>query len=160
MSTTSQTGTTPILEKLCQNPVVVDKNTKRKLSYKKYRLNNKDKVNKNRQQYTDNNPIKRMLWSAKHRAKLKNIPFDLKESDIVLPSVCPYLKVPLQSKSNRGEGRQFVYSLDRIDSNKGYVKNNVEVISHLANTMKNTATPTQLLEFANEIIKRYGKVDN
>ena len=35
-------------------------------------------------------------------------------------------------------------SLDRIDSSKGYVKDNIWVISHKANSIKNNATLTEL----------------
>ena len=47
-------------------------------------------------------------------------------------------------------------SIDRIDSTKGYIPNNIEVISLLANRMKNSATIEQLKTFAKNIDKLYG----
>ena len=42
-----------------------------------------------------------------------------------------------------------------VDSSKGYIKGNVEVISRKANIMKSDACPEELLEFAYEILERY-----
>jgi hypothetical protein len=57
---------------------------------------------------------------------------------------------------NEGGNNLNTSSLDRIDSTKGYVKGNIQVLSHKANTMKNSASPKQLLRFANWIIYIYG----
>ena len=103
----------------------------------------------------DNEPQKRMLWAARRRAKNKNLPFDIEESDIVIPKSCPYLGIELVTSTIRGKGRTNVASLDRVDPSKGYVKGNIEVISHLANTMKSSATKEQLLLFAKEVLTRY-----
>lgn len=36
-----------------------------------------------------------MMWSrAKKRAKIKNIPFDIEISDIIIPDVCPVFNIP------------------------------------------------------------------
>lgn len=108
-----------------------------------------------RRQYTKDHPEKRLLWAAKKRAKEHNLPFNLEENDIIIPLYCPYLGIKLSTTSQRGDSRENVCSLDKIVPNLGYVKGNVEVISHLANTMKSNATKEQLLKFANEIQRRY-----
>lgn len=105
--------------------------------------------------YRDVAVKKRLLWSAKARAKKKNIHFSITEKDIVIPEKCPYLDIPLLSSSRRGEDRSSVCSLDRIDPSLGYICGNIEVISHLANTMKSSATREQLLLFATKVFTKF-----
>lgn len=107
-----------------------------------------------RVEYYKEKPEKRLLWSAKRRAKERGLGFDIEESDIHIPAYCPYLGIELSCHTPRGTPRAACMSLDRKDNTKGYVKGNIEVISHLANTMKNNASPEHLLSFAKEIIKR------
>lgn len=101
------------------------------------------------------NPEKYIYKQAKHRAKVnyKDMEFTIKVSDIVIPKQCPYLGVEL---SFFKEGNQ-APSLDRIDSSKGYTKDNIQVISRLANTMKNNATKEQLIAFAKGVIAMNSK---
>jgi hypothetical protein len=47
-------------------------------------------------------------------------------------------------------------TIDRVIPELGYVKNNVNIISMLANSMKNHATIEQLLTFAGNVIKIHG----
>ena len=82
-------------------------------------------------------------WSnAKRRAREKGLDFDLELEDIVFPELCPVFNTPMI----RGEGAktQDSPSLDRIDSSKGYTKDNVWVISWRANEMKNRYTYEEL----------------
>lgn len=79
-----------------------------------------------------------MFNTAKRRAKDKGVDFNLDISDIVIPSVCPVLGIPLAAK--RGCVDPASPSLDRIIPSKGYVKGNVQVISHRANSIKSNAT--------------------
>ena len=51
-------------------------------------------------------------------------------------------------------------SVDRIDPEKGYTKENIQVISQLANAMKQNATPEQLLQFAAWVFETYAKDNN
>lgn len=114
---------------------------------KKYYHSNKESVCKRGREN-----ISRYLWrSAKDTAKKKGYEFNIEESDIIVPSICPYLDMPITNISQKG----FVPSnpsIDRIDNSKGYIKGNIQIISRLANIMKNCATDEQLLKFANKII--------
>lgn len=94
-----------------------------------------------------------ILIRAKSRAKKCNLEFNLDITDIQIPELCPVLKIKLVFGSRTGN----TPSIDRIDSTKGYVKGNVQIISHLANTMKNNATPEQLLQFSLWVQETYGK---
>ena len=46
-------------------------------------------------------------------------------------------------------------SLDRIDNDKGYTKGNVIMVSHMANSIKNQATPDQIQKVATFYKKLY-----
>ena len=65
---------------------------------------------------------------------------------IKYPKVCPVFGVELGWDVGGLNGNS--PSLDRIDSTKGYIKGNVMMISHLANSMKQNATPEQLKQFS------------
>ena len=73
--------------------------------------------------------------------------FNLTVDDIVIPEYCPYLNIKLSTDPNDMHKDNY-YTGDRIDSSKGYVKGNLQVVSLLANRMKNKATEEQLLKFA------------
>jgi hypothetical protein len=83
------------------------------------------------------------LWhSARQRAKRRGIPFDLKPADIVIPETCPVLGIPLF----RGVGTLGPNSpsIDQVVIGKGYVPNNICVISHRANALKRDGTVEEL----------------
>jgi hypothetical protein len=110
------------------------------------------------QKYRENNRALVLLGQARYRAKKKGIEFNLELSDVVIPKVCPVLKIPLTAGSSSGGPRGCSPSLDRIDNTKGYIKGNVQVISHKANTMKHCADNNELILFANWIKRTYRKV--
>jgi hypothetical protein len=79
---------------------------------------------------------------------------------IPMPTHCAYLGCELiYKRADDGLPRQAWNnaSIDRIDPSKGYVPGNIQVISLMANRMKQNATAEQLLEFANNIIRLHGK---
>jgi hypothetical protein len=96
-----------------------------------------------------------LLWERlKQNSKKTNREFSINVEDIVIPEYCPYLKIKLSTNLNEYALPNY-YTGDRIDSNLGYIKGNVQVLSLLANTMKNKATIDQLVEFSKNIILLY-----
>jgi hypothetical protein len=77
-----------------------------------------------------------MLKSAQQRAKDKGRVCDITIDDIVIPEICPILNVPIQLVRNS----QYGPSLDRINSDRGYTKDNIIVMSRRANVLKNNMT--------------------
>jgi DNA-binding CsgD family transcriptional regulator len=108
-----------------------------------------------------------ILRNIKSSAKRRNIEFNLKYTDITLPSHCPLLEIPLNYHSygsHKALGIKKEYNsvgfndysratVDRIDNSKGYVKGNVIIISRIANAMKNEANFEQLTVFCKNILK-------
>jgi hypothetical protein len=114
-----------------QNPKAV------KDSYKKAKLNR---------------PELWLLKQAKKRAKDKGLEFSLVLEDIVIPTHCPIMGEPLQYIPDGYS--DYSPSLDRVDSSKGYTKDNIQVISSIANRMKWNATREQLITFCKGVLAR------
>lgn len=89
------------------------------------------------------NPEKYIFQSAKARAKSSGIEFDISVEDIEIPEICPALGIPILIQAGKGASPNSP-SLDRIDSSKGYVKGNIQVLSWRANNLKSDATPLEM----------------
>jgi hypothetical protein len=100
------------------------------------------------------NRVTNMLYKAQWRSKKYNLPFNLELSDIKIPEKCPVFNIKFLD--GKGHDKMYSPSLDKIDPKFGYVKGNVQVISLLANLMKQNANKEQLLAFAAWINKTYG----
>lgn len=98
----------------------------------------------------------RLLRHASERAVRLGLPFALtwRYVESIYPEICPYLGIRL--RVGVGAQHQGSPTLDRIVPARGYVEGNVEVISYLANAMKNGATPEQLVTFARNVLGRFG----
>lgn len=115
----------------------------------------RDNPEKNKQsnyRYLEKHPQKKLLKASKYNAKVRGLDHSIDESDIIIPTHCPYLGVELTSKVESCNHSTTI-SLDRIDSSKGYIKGNVQVISRLANLMKSYATKEQLITFSKNVLK-------
>lgn len=98
------------------------------------------------------NPYYVKFHNMKARAKREGIPFDLTLDEMEWPSSCSVLGIPLVYDLGRGKTMDDSPSIDRIDPNKGYTKDNIRIISNKANTMKSNATKEELITFAEEIL--------
>ncbi len=78
-----------------------------------------------------------LLLNAKERARRDGIPISIDVFDIVVPKICPLLQIPLFVGTRKSHDNS--PSLDRIRPWFGYVKGNVRVISHRANSLKRDA---------------------
>ena len=97
-------------------------------------------------------PEWKMHQRAKQRCKENGREFNLEVSDIVIPDICPVLGIKLNMNSGKSGAYRNSPSLDRVDNNKGYTKDNIQVISQLANAMKCHASNEELHRFANWIL--------
>ena len=73
--------------------------------------------------------------------------------DVVIPDVCPCLGTPIVPGEEGGIENS--PSVDRIDPSKGYVKDNVWVISYRANRIKNDSTFEELEKVFNAVKARH-----
>ncbi len=98
------------------------------------------------------------------RAKYRNQDVDITLDDLLeqwdnQAGVCPYSGVnlihPIRMKD---EGLIYMASLDRVDSNIGYMKGNIQFISAVANMAKNNMTHEQMVEFCKLICFKWKKV--
>lgn len=101
----------------------------------------------------------KMRNRAQQRSKNSGVFFDLKKEDIIVPDKCPVFGFDLVCHTGKPGGKKQSPALDRIDPSKGYTKDNIQVISHLANQMKSHATDEELVLFANWVLKTYKKSD-
>lgn len=120
------------------------------------RANCKKCENKRRQKSYRNNIITRLMMNSKSRAKKTGIEHTITYDDIQIPDKCPLLNVKFII-GKKGD-YQYTPTIDRIDSTKGYIPGNVQVICMLANKMKNNATKEECLTFAHNIIKFYNDI--
>ena len=85
----------------------------------------------------------------KERASKKQIPFDLTPQYLeeIWPrdGMCPALNIKM-TKGPNGLNHKASPSIDKIIAEQGYVKGNVQWISHIANMIKSNATSDQIIQ--------------
>jgi hypothetical protein len=100
--------------------------------------------------------------SARYRARRKNIEFSITEQDIknLLKeiTICPLRKTKFERGSNH-KANDNSLSLDRIDSSKGYSVDNIQIISHKANLIKNNANLKTFRIIVNNL-KNYSTIEH
>ena len=114
------------------------------------RSSNPEHINKSNLAWSKRNPERRLLSSAKQRAKTKGIDFDLVLEDIVIPEYCPISGVKLVQGY---EDTNTSPSLDRIDNTLGYIRGNIHVISNRMNIVKRDASLVELKQLVKYLEK-------
>lgn len=92
--------------------------------------------------YKKSNPVRAMWLRAKERAKKYNLEFTITLEDIIIPEICPWLGISLNLTRHKQSFDS--PSLERLDSNKGYIPSNIIVVSWRANSIKNDASLEEL----------------
>lgn len=117
---------------------------KSRQAQKEYYLRNREEIIRKNSEYKKNNIELRFRDMKSHlryilsKARLRKnkefnlIPEDLYELWDKQNGLCAYSKVPLNNIANH----LHMASLDRIDSNLGYVKNNIQLVCTAVNRMK------------------------
>lgn len=131
---------------------------KRRENYvpEKVKFQNAKRIEKIKDKYPIYWSAQRMVYGAKQRAKKRGMEFNLTTEYVhdLCQKNCPILGFELvYGGGDRGKASA---SIDRIDSYKGYVKGNIQIISNLANVMKNKATDDELIMFAKWVLKNRG----
>ncbi len=104
-----------------------------------YQEKNYDKMKAHDIDRAINRPEYFLFSSARIRARKSNLEFSITEQDIkniMNISECPLRKTSFKRGSNH-KACDDSMSLDRIDSTKGYTKDNIQIISYRANVSKN-----------------------
>ncbi len=86
-------------------------------------------------------PEAALVERAQHRAQTRDLPFSITHRDVVVPTICPALGIPLIVGQKRSAMSP---SLDRIQPHLGYVPGNVRVLSDRANRLKGNQGLTEL----------------
>lgn len=124
-----------------------NKNVPRKRSYEHLKLYQKKA-----------NPFLFYLRTIRKRYKEINITIDdLIEQWDKQEGICPYSGIKLLLASSRNTHINPIYraSLDRIDSNKGYIKGNIQFTSTSINYMKNSMSHEDTIKLCKLITKNY-----
>lgn len=118
---------------------------------KLWKTKNRARIKVMHEKWCNDNWLKLKFLHLRAAAKQRGHEFDLEQADLVYPEYCPALGIKL-SYARRGDGRLGPApdspSVDRIDTAKGYIKGNVVVVSQLANSIKTSATPEQIMKVA------------
>lgn len=112
----------------------------------------KDKIRK-QTKWVNNNIIRFRVLAAKNRSIRKNLAFDIDDdfiNDLLIKqnNKCKYSNIMLDFKTG-SDNLTFnpnTLSIDRIDSNLGYIKENVVLVTAIVNLMKNGLSESEFLK--------------
>lgn len=138
-----------------RNKVWISNNKdKRAIISKRYNLANPGKRRQIHLKNKLNKPIQYILRTAKCNARKRMMEFNITLQDIenqlfIQNNKCFYT----DDKLDMILGNDNSISIDRINSDIGYIKSNIVLCKYRANIMKNNASLTELYEFCEKVLK-------
>lgn len=93
-------------------------------------------------------PWEHLIWNARIRAKKKGMPHNITAAwgKSIWTGKCAVTGIPFDNNFS------FMPSIDRIDSKKGYLKNNCRFVGRLVNICKGNRSDEDLLKMAKAIV--------
>lgn len=143
------------------------KDCRKERQMKQYKNNVENNRLKNRSRYADNkvdyaanqlkyrNTLKGRMNMWKKRAKRSGLKWSLTLDDILkMPLICGYTYTDLTLDSNKLN----TVSLDRIDSSKGYVLDNVVFCCQIVNKCKHELSVKQFVKMCESVVANKTKI--
>lgn len=128
-------------------------------SYKNAMTNNEKVMAKRKYNlaYQKDNIFHYRFTAASRRAKDRNIEFDITEEYLKTlyknqNGCCYYTGIPFNIDT-----KHYTWSIDRVDSSKGYVMDNVVLAANIINSMKNELSVNEFIDIA-KILVEYQKL--
>lgn len=108
----------------------------------KWAKENPEKANDRMRKWRRRNPEYMLHVSARRRAERDGTEFSITKEDIPsIPEICPVALIPIHFREDKKKGPcDNSPTLDRVDPEKGYVKNNLRILSHKGNRWKSDMT--------------------
>jgi hypothetical protein len=117
---------------------------------REYAKNNRDIFRRSSKKWALHNRNKVLLNCSKQNARKKKQEHSISLEDIKIPDICPVFGTKFDTGMH-------VASIDRVDNSKGYIPGNIQIISKRANMMKYDASIPELIQFAQWVLRTYGK---
>lgn len=111
-----------------------------------------------RDEYSDFKPLRKLAWQRRFKHEVTIDVKYLKELWELQKGRCVYtgieMKLPKWNKNKEWN----TASIDRIDSSKGYIEGNIQLITCMANFAKNDFDHETMLLFCEQIAKKHQKI--
>jgi len=119
-----------------------------------YTEKNPEYYNKSKQSWTIETIINKRVYQAKRRSKMKNIPFEITNLDVIdlykkQEGKCHYSGIQMNIIPIKNNWNNL--SIDRVDSSKGYTNDNIVLCCDSINTMKNQMGRDEFFEKIKQI---------
>lgn len=122
----------------------------RNIRQRRYYQKNKERLNKaqlEKRRSSDYHIALAMRHRARKRAMEIGVEFTIEVEDLLpLPKTCPCFGFPLVASNKKQSDNSF--SLDRIDSSKGYTPDNIQIVSWKYNNIKSNHDVNDILKVA------------